>query len=163
MDPGTLTIIGMVMGGIGSVVQGVQGANAASASQAQYEDQQRQVEISALEQERARREQLNIAQASQDAAGAAGGIDITRSASFTALQNYDKNALAREIMLIRTGADSSKYRLGLAAQGAQSAGTASMVGGLFSFGRSIFGAYDASQQLKIPTGYSGNGRLAGPV
>lgn len=153
MDPGTLTAlsIGMsILGGVGSLVKGIASSNAASAEAAQYQDQQRQAKLAADNDELVRRQDLTRSLAAQDAAGAGMGMDISRSGSFMALQSGDRAVADRMTLLNKAGYDSTVQRLGMQAAGARAASGSDLIGGLTSFGSSMFDAYDKYHQLKMP-------------
>ncbi len=139
-----------ILGGLGSLVSAGAQASASRKEQQQYQDQQRLNNIAALEDERARREQLNRSLAAQDAAAAAMGIDISRSPSFSNIKASDTASADREIQLIRLGAGATNRRLGILADNAGTQASASGLGGLFDFGGSLSDAYDKYSNLKKP-------------
>ena len=151
-DPFTIgyAILGVALSGAAAMGQASAASSAAAAQQAEYQDQAQQAQLAADEEERARREQLNRSLSAQNAAAAAMGIDISRSGSFTAIQDYDKTALDREVLLLRTSAASTQYRFGLMSDAAGTQKTSAILGGLASFGGSLFTAYDMYSQLKTP-------------
>ena len=144
-DPFTIgfAILGVALSGAAAMGQASAASSAAAAQQAEYQDQAQQAQLAADEAERARREQLNRSLSAQNA-------DISRSGSFTAIQDYDKTALDREVLLLRTSAASTQYRFGLMSDAAGTQKTSAILGGLASFGGSLFTAYDMYSQLKTP-------------
>lgn len=128
-----------VASGVMGYMQSQQAAGAAEAEAAAYESQKQESELAAIEDERARRADLNRTLSAQKAAAAAMGFDI-QSGDFRTMQRVDTEDAEREIKLGQISAKMTQARLGMAARSSRSASGTHRLSGLMRFGTSLLEA-----------------------
>jgi hypothetical protein len=150
-----------VLGGAMSIAGGFSQAGAYKSQAAQYQQQQRFAALQAKTDEANRLTQLNQAIGTSRAMAAANNVAVAdESGSEAALENANRDVVARNISYTQASSIAEQQRLAQAAASDQQAATWSVLGGFMKGATSIYGG--VTDYMKVAN-QGGNGAVLGPL
>jgi len=146
MDPATLFLISTAVSAGGTILGGIGAKQEAELTAFNIETQKRENKVLAMQQARARREEYDLATASNVAAFAAAGRDVGTDRSVQAFLEKQKEIIAQDLGRIDQQAQFEGSRINLAAMTERRRGRNALYASLFSaVGTAGEGLYRAKQ------------------